>query len=97
MGTDRKGGGTTVRRRTKSVTGQAPATVKKSQESQQSYESNGESPYIGAAAAALNTEMNLEAVRVRAYWLFLARGATHGDDLTDWLNAERELIGARNP
>jgi hypothetical protein len=41
--------------------------------------------------------MNLEAVRVRAYWLFLARGATHGDDLTDWLNAERELIGARNP
>lgn len=27
----------------------------------------------------------------RAYELFLARGAIHGDDLEDWLRAEREL------
>jgi hypothetical protein len=32
-----------------------------------------------------------------AYEIFLARGATHGDDLADWLIAERELRGARHP
>jgi hypothetical protein len=41
--------------------------------------------------------MNIETIRLRAYELFLARGATHGNDLADWLNAERELRGARNP
>jgi hypothetical protein len=28
----------------------------------------------------------------RAYELFLARGATHGADLDDWLQAEAELL-----
>lgn len=27
----------------------------------------------------------------RAYEIFLARGATHGQDVEDWLRAEREL------
>jgi hypothetical protein len=30
----------------------------------------------------------------RAYELFLARGARHGFDCQDWLEAERELNGA---
>ncbi len=32
-------------------------------------------------------------VRVRAYQIFLARGAAPGRDLEDWLQAERELRG----
>jgi hypothetical protein len=30
-------------------------------------------------------------VRLRAYELYLQRGATPGNDLSDWLQAEREL------
>ena len=30
-------------------------------------------------------------VRIRAYELYLQRGATPGNELTDWLQAEREL------
>jgi Protein of unknown function (DUF2934) len=32
-----------------------------------------------------------DAVKVRAYELFVARGYTHGADLEDWFAAEREL------
>ena len=32
----------------------------------------------------------------RAYQLFLERGGIHGDDLTDWLQAERELALAHS-
>jgi len=35
-----------------------------------------------------------EAIACRAYELFLARGAQHGRDLDDWLQAERELLDA---
>jgi Protein of unknown function (DUF2934) len=34
----------------------------------------------------------VEAIRQRAYQIFLARGGTHGNDLEDWLAAERQLI-----
>ena len=34
-----------------------------------------------------------EAIAVRAYELFLERGGADGDDLGDWLRAERELRG----
>lgn len=33
-----------------------------------------------------------EQLNRRAYELFIARGRTHGDDLRDWLAAERELL-----
>jgi hypothetical protein len=33
-----------------------------------------------------------EAVAQRAYELFLARGGSHGSDLQDWLDAERQLM-----
>jgi Protein of unknown function (DUF2934) len=32
-----------------------------------------------------------DAIASRAYELFLARGAQHGSDVEDWLQAEREL------
>jgi hypothetical protein len=33
-----------------------------------------------------------EAVRFRAYQLFLQRGGRHGHDLEDWLRAEGEIV-----
>jgi S-adenosylmethionine synthetase len=33
-----------------------------------------------------------EEISARAYSLFEARGAGHGDDLNDWLEAEHELL-----
>ena len=36
-----------------------------------------------------------EEVRIRAYEVFLERGAEPGDELSDWLQAERELRGSR--
>jgi hypothetical protein len=33
-----------------------------------------------------------EKIARRAYEMFLARGAEHGRDLDDWLQAERELL-----
>jgi hypothetical protein len=90
MATVRKGNGTTVRRRSKSAAKEAAVTE---QESSGMPAHNGN----GAAAGRPDSEMNIETIRLRAYELFLARGATHGNELGDWLNAERELRGARNP
>jgi len=87
MATLRKGSGTTVRRRTKSAAKQAVATV---------HESNGKA-HNGVVETAPKIEANIETIRVRAYDLFLARGAIHGQDLADWLNAERELLGVQKP
>jgi hypothetical protein len=33
-----------------------------------------------------------DAVRLRAYELYLQRGANPGDEVSDWLQAERELL-----
>lgn len=33
-----------------------------------------------------------EHIAVRAYEIYISRGAEHGRDLDDWLQAERELI-----
>jgi hypothetical protein len=85
MGTRRNGSGTTVRRRTKSAGKQVAATER---------ESNGLLAHNGGDTGS-NNELNIESIRVRAYELFRARGATHGRDLADWLQAERELRAAR--
>ena len=88
MATVRKGNGATGRRRTKNAAKEGAATKQ---------ESNGASAHSAAPEAGSNTETNIETIRVRAYERFLARGAAHGDDLADWLNAERELRGTRKP
>lgn len=48
--------------------------------------------YLSNEAAA---EPSAQAIRARAYELFLARGAIHGNDLEDWFTAEQELRAAR--
>jgi len=35
-----------------------------------------------------------EQVRDRAYFLYLERGRTNGDDQADWYRAEQELLGS---
>jgi len=46
---------------------------------------------IATASPAAPTEVQIAA---RAYELYVARGGTHGADVEDWLNAERELVSA---
>ena len=42
----------------------------------------------GNGGAAPSAEM----IRLRAYEVFVARGGTAGDELSDWLIAEREIM-----
>jgi hypothetical protein len=83
MATVTKGSETTARRRIRNAVKEAAASM---------WETNGAS-HNGAADSGLD----IARIRLRAYEMFLARGATHGDDLADWFSAERELLGARNP
>jgi hypothetical protein len=43
-------------------------------------------------SAAPKPSTSSEDVARRAYELFLSRGAEHGRDIDDWLQAERELV-----
>lgn len=36
-----------------------------------------------------------EEIELRAYQIYVSRGAVHGFDLEDWLQAEREVTSAR--
>jgi Protein of unknown function (DUF2934) len=40
-------------------------------------------------------DLSQESIAVRAYEIYLARGAGSGRDLDDWLEAERELKSSR--
>jgi hypothetical protein len=40
---------------------------------------------------SMGSEPNEEDIRTRAYHRYLERGAGHGMDFQDWLEAEREL------
>lgn len=51
-------------------------------------------PEPGAARASDRAELENE-IRNRAYTRYLERGAADGDDLADWLAAEREALAAR--
>jgi hypothetical protein len=42
-----------------------------------------------ADGGAQNSDPLVIAIQLRAYELFLSRGERHGDDLADWLEAER--------
>jgi hypothetical protein len=53
-------------------------------------EMRGERPGVNDTSAATD-----EAIAARAYELYQARGGTHGADMDDWLQAERELRGER--
>jgi hypothetical protein len=43
------------------------------------------------------TNGNRDRIAARAYELYLARGGTHGADMEDWLNAEREFARSGKP
>ena len=43
------------------------------------------------AMAQPNGRPSEDDVRVRAYQRYLERGATHGNDVQDWVEAEKEL------
>jgi Protein of unknown function (DUF2934) len=83
MAAVRKGNEDTARRRIRNAVKEAVASIQ---------EING-----AASNGVAHREPDIETIRLRAYEMFLARGATHGEDLADWLIAERELRGARNP
>ena len=44
-----------------------------------------------------STELTEAYVRVRAYQLFEQRGRQDGHDVEDWLEAEEEIFGKRQP
>jgi hypothetical protein len=54
---------------------------------------SGAPDHMGTAGA--NHAPTLEEIRLRAYQLYLERGATHGRDLDDWFVAEQQLAGSR--
>jgi hypothetical protein len=82
MAAVRTGNETAARRRIRNAVMEAVASIQ---------ETNG-----AASNGVAPREPDIETIRLRAYEIFLARGATHGDDLADWLIAERELRGAQN-
>ena len=46
-------------------------------------------------STSMASEPSEEDIRLRAYHRYLERGAGHGRDYDDWLEAERELKGRR--
>jgi len=56
-------------------------------------------PAPSAARPAPSPTVNLapdeDAIRRRAYEIFMARGANGGSPLEDWLQAEREIVTGR--
>lgn len=51
---------------------------------------------VGQGALAVNLRKSpvAEDIEIRAYHLYLGRGASHGHDLDDWLQAERQVFEA---
>jgi hypothetical protein len=86
MASATKGNGTTARRRIKSAVKKAAAAM---------LESNGTFSDNGTPDGGSDGEVKIETIRLRAYEFFLARGATHGHDLADWLNAEKQVRGVQ--
>jgi hypothetical protein len=50
-----------------------------------------EQPIAEAQAQGSLDSMHVERIRIRAYEVYLERGGEDGQDLDDWLQAEREL------
>ena len=50
-----------------------------------------------AVDSSANNAANHDAIRLRAYEIYLERASLPGNDLDDWLQAERELTSAAPP
>jgi hypothetical protein len=46
----------------------------------------------GGSRASVRRSPVTEDIEFRAYQIYLRRGATHGHDLDDWLQAERQVL-----
>jgi Protein of unknown function (DUF2934) len=90
MATAKKGNGTAPRRRTKSAAKQSSVAAKEPKDTTAQNGKTATGPKVETSVQPIQ----VDAIRVRAYELFLARGAAHGNDVSDWLNAEKELRGA---
>lgn len=44
-----------------------------------------------AVKTSAGDSLRLEEIRIRAYEIYIERDGQPGDDLTDWLQAEREI------
>jgi hypothetical protein len=53
-------------------------------------------PAQSAAKTDAVTRVSAEAVSLRAFYLFQARGSEHGHDVEDWLVAETGLLNGNN-
>ena len=51
----------------------------------------------GGDYSARRDSPSFQQIQLRAYEIFVARGGTHGDDLSDWLEAEQELSKSSRP
>ena len=58
---------------------------------------NAESRPRVSAEGGSKTSPSTEEIRRRAFEIYMERGAIHGRDLDDWLQAERELQGTQPP
>ena len=47
--------------------------------------------------ADTSTPQNEQQIRERAYEIYLARGGQDGDEVSDWIAAERELTESDQP
>ena len=48
-------------------------------------------PQGEAVKTSAEDSRRLEEIRIRAYEIYLERGGKHGNDLDDWIQAEREI------
>jgi len=46
----------------------------------------------GSEPRTAESSPTLEEIELRAYQIYVERGRTHGQDVEDWLQAERELV-----
>jgi hypothetical protein len=49
-------------------------------------------PTIESAPQTVEGHPAREEIELRAYQIYVERGGAHGQDVTDWLQAERELL-----
>lgn len=56
---------------------------------------NDATPVGTSGRDTADTGSHADRVAMRAYELYLARGASDGRDFDDWLTAEREIAGRR--
>ena len=57
------------------------------------YSASSAAPSVGGPLDLFPQGVESEQIAMRAYHIDLHRGGTHGQDLADWLQAERELGG----